>query len=350
MASLAILVKHSGRWDNDNCYVDYTIYGLFFKESSSYNDLYKVIAMQLGIDTNVNKLKIEYNIEEGKTPMLIHNDMGVRVKLPSIIGTNELCGSSNQDSYRITSISINENDEFDNRQLSIGELVDPLHILWSGSCDGVISDPCNKFVEVDQVYKTKDILKSVMEKYAIEKRFQYRTVRSNAISYTLECISDECEWLMKASNVNKSDMFRIRAFNTDHTFPLKDKVYSQKHATSMLIGGIIKPKLVDHKRKYTPSDIRSDVKIYIGVDINYSLAWRAREKALVALRGTVVAASYSKLPAYLSVIVVDGSHLRGPYNGTFVPASTTDGAGHIFPLAYGIIDSENDAAWFWFFL
>ena len=135
MASRAILVMNSGRWDNDNCYVDYTIYGLFFKESSSYNDLYKVIAMQLGIDTNMNKLKIEYNIEEGNTPMLIHNDMGVRLyimlknaanefnkyplcinKLPSIIGTNELCGSSNQDSDTITSISINENDEFDNRQ------------------------------------------------------------------------------------------------------------------------------------------------------------------------------------------------------------------------------------------
>ncbi|XP_027775083.1 uncharacterized protein LOC107027627 [Solanum pennellii] len=169
----------------------------------------------------------------------------------------------------------------------------------------------------------------------------------------------------ETSNVNKSGMFRIRAFNTYHTCPLKDKVYSQKHATSMLIGGIVKPKLVDHKRKYTPSDIRSDVKIYLGVDVNYSLAWRAREKALVSLRGTVVA-SYSKLPTYLymmnitypgshirlkktdkneflyvfvalnsfiqgfehcrPVIVVDGSHLRGPYNGTFVAASTTDGA------------------------
>ncbi|KAH0712745.1 hypothetical protein KY289_008704 [Solanum tuberosum] len=105
-----------------------------------------------------------------------------------------------------------------------------------------------------------------MKKYAIEKRFQYRTVRSNAISYTLECIFDECEWLMKASNINKSGMFRIRAFNVDHTCPLKDKVYSQKHAISMLIGGIVKPNLLDHKRKYTPSDIQSDVKIYLGID------------------------------------------------------------------------------------
>ena len=85
-----------------------------------------------------------------------------------------------------------------------------------------------------------------------------------------------------------------------------------------------------------------------------------------SLRGTP-AASYAKLPAYLymmditypgshirmkkstnneflylfvalntfiqgfnhcrPVVVVDGSHLRGPYNGTFVAASTTNGAG-----------------------
>ena len=70
MASLAILVKHSGRWDNDNCYVDYTIKEMIFKESSSYNECYNVIAMQLGIDTNVIKLKIEYKIEENNTPML----------------------------------------------------------------------------------------------------------------------------------------------------------------------------------------------------------------------------------------------------------------------------------------
>jgi len=92
---------------------------------------------------------------------------------------------------------------------------------------------------------------------------------------------------------------------------LKDKVYSQKHAISMLIGGIVKPNLLDHKRKYTPSDIRSDVKIYLGVDVNYSLAWRAKEKALISLRGTI-SASYNKLPAYLYMMDITylGSHIR----------------------------------------
>ncbi|XP_075109244.1 uncharacterized protein LOC142181030 [Nicotiana tabacum] len=49
------------------------------------------------------------------------------------------------------------------------------------------------------------------------------------------------------------------------------------------------------------------------------------------------------------IVVVDGSHLKSYYTGTFFSASMLDGAGHILPLAYGIIDSENDAAWTWFF-
>ena len=72
-------------------------------------------------------------------------------------------------------------------------------------------------------------------------------------------------------------MFKIRAFNRKHICPLKDRVYSQRHVTSNLTGGIVKPKFVDHKRKYTPADIRKDVKIDLGVDVNYMLAWRARE-------------------------------------------------------------------------
>ncbi|XP_059289933.1 uncharacterized protein LOC132043480 [Lycium ferocissimum] len=48
------------------------------------------------------------------------------------------------------------------------------------------------------------------------------------------------------------------------------------------------------------------------------------------------------------IVVVDGSHIKTAYNGTFVSANTMDGAGNILPLAYGVIDSENDKSWTWF--
>ena len=70
---------HSGKWDDTNCYVDYTIEGVVFKEQSTFLDFYTTIAKQIGVDMNNKTLKIEYKVEESNKRMVIHNDMGVRV-------------------------------------------------------------------------------------------------------------------------------------------------------------------------------------------------------------------------------------------------------------------------------
>ncbi|KAM3217299.1 hypothetical protein P3L10_026742 [Capsicum annuum] len=51
----------------------------------------------------------------------------------------------------------------------------------------------------------------------------------------------------------------------------------------------------------------------------------------------------------MPTIVVDGTFLKSAYNGTILSASVLDAAGHILPLAYLVVDSENDASWKWFF-
>nr|XP_009596272.1 uncharacterized protein LOC104092383 [Nicotiana tomentosiformis] len=200
--------------------------------------------------------------------------------------------------------------------------------------DLIISKTNQREVMAGQVYKNKATLKEVMEHYTI------------AESYTLLCMSGDCEWRFKASSINKSQMIKVREFNNKHTCLLKDKVYEQRQASSSLIGGMIRSKLTNHKRKYTPKDIINDVKSDFGVDVSYMLAWRAKEKAMNFLRGEP-ADSYNKLPG--PIVVVDSSNLKSAYTGTFVSAGTLDGVGHIMPLAYGVVDSEKDAAWSWFF-
>ncbi|KFK34339.1 hypothetical protein AALP_AA5G132400 [Arabis alpina] len=49
------------------------------------------------------------------------------------------------------------------------------------------------------------------------------------------------------------------------------------------------------------------------------------------------------------VILLDGTHLHGRYGGCMLTASAQDGNYQIFPLAYAIVDSENDKSWEWFF-
>uniref|UniRef100_A0A1S4D2K1 CCHC-type domain-containing protein n=1 Tax=Nicotiana tabacum TaxID=4097 RepID=A0A1S4D2K1_TOBAC len=47
------------------------------------------------------------------------------------------------------------------------------------------------------------------------------------------------------------------------------------------------------------------------------------------------------------VVVVDGTFLKSAYRGIILTTSTMDAAGTIFPLAYVVVDSENDASWKW---
>ena len=49
------------------------------------------------------------------------------------------------------------------------------------------------------------------------------------------------------------------------------------------------------------------------------------------------------------VISVDGTFLTNKYRGTLLIAVVMDGNNHIFPIAFAIVDSENDVAWQWFF-
>ncbi|KAH0660247.1 hypothetical protein KY290_029773 [Solanum tuberosum] len=193
---------------------------------------------------------------------------------------------------------------------------------------------------------------------------------------------------MKASCRKNTDVFKVRYFNSEHTCPVRDKILTKVQATVGFVSGVTVPKLVNHKRIHTPKDIIDDIREFYGVQISYQQAWRAKERALEMLRGKP-SDGYTKLPRYLymlnnvypnsyirmhksvedefmylflalrplmrefdycrPVVVVDGAHLGGAYKGTFLSASTLDGAGCILPLAYGVVDTENDCSWKWFF-
>ncbi|CAI9772432.1 unnamed protein product [Fraxinus pennsylvanica] len=48
-------------------------------------------------------------------------------------------------------------------------------------------------------------------------------------------------------------------------------------------------------------------------------------------------------------ISVDGTFLKSKFRGMLLVATCQDANLQIYPLAFGIVDSENDASWTWFF-
>ncbi|RVW50000.1 hypothetical protein CK203_082263 [Vitis vinifera] len=106
------------------------------------------------------------------------------------------------------------------------------------------------------------------------------------------------------------------------------------------------------KRKFEFKTTKStNIRKQYGIQISYDKAWRAKELALGSIRG-LPEESYNTLLSYCYVLEkknpVDGTFLKAKYLGTLFIAACKDGNNQIYPLAFGIGDSENDASWDWF--
>ncbi|XP_077217846.1 uncharacterized protein LOC143852349 [Tasmannia lanceolata] len=49
-----------------------------------------------------------------------------------------------------------------------------------------------------------------------------------------------------------------------------------------------------------------------------------------------------------SIVLVDGTHLRGKYLGILLIAVGVDGNNGLVPLAFGVVETENEDSWCWF--
>ncbi|XP_020424448.1 uncharacterized protein LOC109950309 [Prunus persica] len=194
----------------------------------------------------------------------------------------------------------------------------------------------------------------------------------------------ELRLTVRASRIGEYSFMIVRC-TTVHECDLRFVSDKHRQATAALVATSLKRKLKDSRTIYTPSDIMRDVKHNFGCTIHYSKAWKAREFALLSIRGSAEEAYYI-LPAYCyelermnpgtkthiqtdennhfvylfmavgacirgfrssmrPVIAVDATHLKSKYKGVMFVANAVDGNRNIYPLAFGIGDLETDASW-----
>ncbi|XP_020426604.1 uncharacterized protein LOC109950869 [Prunus persica] len=214
------------------------------------------------------------------------------------------------------------------------------------------------------------------------------TVGKFSLRLLVVCCQLPCPWRVRASRIGEY-IFMIVRCTTVHECDLRFVCDKHRQATVALVATSLKRKLKDSQTIYTPSDIMRDVKHSFGCTIHYSKAWKARELALLSIRGSAEEAYYI-LPAYCyelermnpgtkthiqtdennhfvylfmavgacirgfrssirPVIAVDATHLKSKYKGVMFVANAFDGNRNIYPLAFGIGDLETDASWHWFF-
>ncbi|XP_024014435.1 uncharacterized protein LOC112088397 [Eutrema salsugineum] len=199
---------------------------------------------------------------------------------------------------------------------------------------------------------------------------------------------DGCKWRVRASTVGSSKCFWVKTYTREHTCSVTVRSQRTRHATHEVLGHLYKDFVGGVGPKVLPNHVAEALTKRYSIKVDYWKAHRALKYARELVSGTSES-GYEDLPSYLymirranpgtliklevdeedrfkfmflsfgasiqgfpfmrKVVVVDGTFLHGKYKGTLLLATTQDGNFNIFPVAFAVVDTENDESWEWFF-
>ncbi|RVW99511.1 hypothetical protein CK203_021374 [Vitis vinifera] len=222
---------------------------------------------------------------------------------------------------------------------------------------------------------------------SIASRFRYCFKRNSPKHMTVVCSVNECPWKVTARAIGESNIVQVHTFQNRHNHSLENVAASQplvrSNRASMLIDDVIRS-----TPDYQPRQICKDFQRQHGMQLTYLQAWNIKEKAneriygepkyyykllpwmcerMVATNpGSIIEVRHSSDGHFEQlfvahsvsiqgfalgcqpIIAIDSAHMSGPYRGALFSATTYDANDSMFPLAFGVMSSENYDDWSWF--
>ncbi|CAL2266733.1 unnamed protein product [Prunus armeniaca] len=161
---------------------------------------------------------------------------------------------------------------------------------------GYLRSDWNPKITVGQIFSSKGALLTELRLTALGGHFEFKVQFSCTKRLLVVCCQRPCPWRVRASRIGECNFMIVRC-TTVHECDLRFVNDNHRQATAALVATSLKMKLKDSQTIYTPSDIMRDVKHNFGFTIHYSKAWKARELALLSIRGSADEAYYI-LPPY----------------------------------------------------
>ncbi|XP_019236299.1 PREDICTED: protein FAR1-RELATED SEQUENCE 2-like [Nicotiana attenuata] len=243
-------------------------------------------------------------------------------------------------------------------------------------------------VKLGSVFQDKNAMIRCFCLAAIKEHFEFYVNRSSNMRYSLVCTDEKCTWTVRGSRIKESTLFKIVKFQRTHECSVDIRKSDQRQATSNVIRDYVIDNLRDIATEVKPKFVISEMKRAHGIDVGYGKAWHAIQKGLSLLRGTTEQ-NYEQLPSYLymmeqknpgsytnivrdeenrfvymffmygasisgwkycrPLIAVDGTFLKNKFRGVLLVAVTKDANNQIFPIAFGVVDKENNESYEWYF-
>ncbi|PSS36124.1 Protein FAR1-RELATED SEQUENCE like [Actinidia chinensis var. chinensis] len=248
--------------------------------------------------------------------------------------------------------------------------LEKLIALWKEGITGIGQ-------EFKDVYEFRDAL----QKYAIAHRFTYRVKKNDSTCVSCRCVAESCSWKIHAAWVSAAQSFRIKKFDNTHICE------GQAHPAKNWLVNIIKDRLRDFPHQ-KPKEIVNGILRDFGIELTYTNVWRGIVDAREDIQGSYKEA-YDQLPGYCEKIMetnpgsfaklvlddknrfqclfiafrasihgfqkgcrpllfLESTSLNSKYHEVLLTATALDGNDGFLPVAFAIVDFENDDKWLWF--
>ncbi|KAK9287663.1 hypothetical protein L1049_016100 [Liquidambar formosana] len=244
----------------------------------------------------------------------------------------------------------------------------------------------NNILGVDQQFNSVNELRDALHKYSLAHGFLYTFKSNDSTRVSVKCKTKGCPWLIHATKLSTTQLFRIRKMNRTHTCGVGTNAVCPR-ASKKLLASIVKEKL-QNTPNYRPMEIVDEIRQDYGIEVGYAQAWRVMETAREELHGKCKEA-FNQLPWLCEKIMetnpgsvttlitrddlsfhrlfvsyhaslygfqngcrpllfLDNLTLKSKYQGELLSANALDGNDGIFPVAFAIVDVLSDDNWHWF--
>lgn len=299
-------------------------------------------------------------------------------------------------------LALIENEELDeNMDLGVNQNHDmglvPMDELDPHNSQLVLATPVlqQRIVPADPDYELRvgqefpDVMscRRALRDTAIALHFEIQTIKSDKTRFTAKCASEGCPWRIHAAKLPGVPSFTIRTIHESHTCGGISHLGHQQASVQWVANSV--EQCLRENPNYKPKEILEEIHRSHGITLSYKQAWRGKERIMAAMRGSFEegyrilpeyceqvkrtnpgsiatvygnsvdnsfqrlfisfqASIYGFLNACRPLIGLDRTHLKSKYLGTLLLATGFDGDGALFPLAFGVVDEENEVNWMWF--
>ena len=242
--------------------------------------------------------------------------------------------------------------------------------------------------EMGMQFDSREEFTTAVKNHAIGNGFNAKFVRSNKLNVEVKCKGKDCPWRIYASWGSMKDYFIVKALHDEHTC---SRVSRNKHADYKWIAN----HFLDRFRinlDWKAIDMMREIHEEFRITVSKQTCYKAKAAARKIIHGSLKQ-HYHLLPSYVAalkeaakgtfvlilhgdpphsvvrfkrlyicfaslairfrkgcrrVINLDACFLKTSLKGQLLCAVGKDGNKHIFPIAWAVVEEENQESWSWF--